>query len=274
MCRVLGVSRSGFYDWRRRLDEPSPRTVEDRALLARIVAVNTEFGAYGSPRIHQVLRQSKVRVGRHRVARLMQANNIRAMRGKPKTKPRTAPAVRRPEIKDLVHQIFDPPRPNMVWFTDLTMIKTWQGHLRAAVVIDAHSRRVISWAAADHETPETVYTALRDAIALRKPPRGCIIHSDRGYQFTSETWLAIAANAGLRPSIGRTGTPQDNAVMESWFGSFKNEAIHPYPQPRSYTEARQKLFAYITFYNTKRLHSSRGYQTPVAYDQTHTHLSA
>jgi hypothetical protein len=183
MCRVLGVSRSGFYDWRRRLaGSPSPRAAEEHALLEQITALHTQYGAYGSPRIHQELLRAGARAGRHRVARLMRDNGIVAVRGKRKSRPRAAPPVRRPEIKDLVHRIFDRPRPDMLWFTDLTMIKTGEGYLRAAVIMDACSRRVISWATADHETPETAYRALRDAIALRKPPPRCIIHSDRGYQ--------------------------------------------------------------------------------------------
>lgn len=275
MCRVLDVSRSGFYDWKRRLTgPPSPRAVEDRVLLEQITKLHAELGSYGSPRIHQELIRADVRVGRHRVARLMRENDIRAIRGRRKTKPRAAPPIRRPEIKDRVRRIFDRPRPNMLWFTDLTMIKTGQGYLRAAVIIDAHSRRVISWAAAGHETPNTAYTALRDAIALRKPPPHCIIHSDRGYQFTSETWLTIARKAQMIPSIGQNHSALDNAAMESWFGSFKNEALHPYPQPRTNAEARWILLRYITFYNTRRLHSSRGYQTPIAYETAHAQLSA
>jgi putative transposase len=275
MCRVLRVSRSGFYDWRRRLTgPPSPRVVADRVLLEHITVLHSRLGSYGSPRIHQELVRADVRVGRHRVARLMRDNEIRAVRGKRRAKPRSAPPVRRPEIKDLVRRIFDRPRPNMLWFTDLTMIRTGQGFLRAAVIIDAHSRRVISWATAEHETPHTAYIALRDAITLRKPPPRCIIHSDRGYQFTSDTWLTLARQAGMIPSIGQNHSALDNAAMESWFGSFKNEALHPYPQPKTYNEARLKLLQYITFYNTKRLHSSRGYQTPVAYETAHTHPSA
>ncbi|MFE0028837.1 IS3 family transposase, partial [Amycolatopsis sp. NPDC059021] len=251
MCRILDVSRSGFYDWRRRLTgPPSPRAAQDRVLLDQITALHTQLGSYGSPRIHRELIRANVQVGRHRVARLMRENGIVATRGKRKARPRAAPPVRRPEVKDLVHRIFDRPRPNMLWFTDLTMIKTGQGYLRAAVIMDAHSRRVISWATADHETPNTAYTALRDAIALRKPPPQCIVHSDRGYQFTSETWLTIIKDADMMPSIGQQHSALDNAAMESWFGSFKNEALHPYPQPKTCQEARQILLNYINFYNT------------------------
>lgn len=275
MCRVLGVSRSGFYDWRRRLaGPPSARAVADRAVLEEIIRLHARLGAYGSPRLHRELVAANLPVGRHRVARLMREHGIVAVRGKPKARPRAAPPSRRPEIKDWVRRIFDRPRPNMLWFTDLTMIKTGQGFLRAAVILDAHSRRVISWAADDHETPNTAYTALKTAIATRKPPPGCIIHSDRGYQFTSQTWLDIVRAADMMPSIGQEHNALDNAVMESWFGSFKNEALHPYKQPKTHAEARLKLFQYINFYNKTRLHSTLDYQSPINYESAHTHLSA
>lgn len=274
MCRVLGVSRSGFYDWRRRQAGPlTGRAAQDLVLLEQIELVHGRCRAYGSPRVHRELVVAQVRVGRHRVARLMRANDIKAVRGPRKGHARTAPAVRRPEIVDLVRRVFDPPGPNRVWFTDLTMIRTGQGWLRAAVVLDAHSRRVISWATGDGETPETAYRALRDAIALRQPPAGCVIHSDRGYQFTSAAWLSIVREAGMVPSMGQRHNPVDNAVMESWFASFKNEALHPYPQPSTRQEARLVLLRYISHYNTERLHSSRGYQSPLAYERAHAHLS-
>ncbi|MFD0808506.1 IS3 family transposase [Amycolatopsis umgeniensis] len=201
MCRVLGVSRSGFYDWRRRLaGPPSPRLVEDRALLERITALHDKLGSYGAPRIHQELVRADVRVGRRRVARLMREHNIRAVRGKRKARPRAAPPVRRPEVKDLVRRIFDRPRPNMLWFTDLTRSRD-------------------------------------DGIHRAKPQR------------TRQRCHGILVRI------------------------VQNEALHPYPQPKTNNEARQILLRYINFYNNTRLHSSRGYQTPVAYETAHAHLS-
>lgn len=269
------MSRSGYYAWRARQSAPlTGRAARDQVLLEEIVRLHAELDVYGSPRIHQELLRTNVQVGRHRVARLMRENGIVARRGRPKTHTRSVPPRRRPEIKDLVCREFERPAPNMLWFSDLTMIRTGEGYLRAAVIIDACSRRVIGSASANHETPNTAYAALRSAINDRKPPPGCIIHTDRGYQFTSWQWLDIVETAGMRPSIGQHHNALDNATMESWFGSFKNEFLHPFGQPATLAEARTTLFRYIHFYNTRRLHSSLGYLSPVTYETTLTELSA
>lgn len=267
-CRVLGVSRSGYYDWVKRVGGPvSARVAEDLALLEEIRAIHAVFRFYGSPRVHQELVKRSHRVGRHRVARLMRAGGIRARRGKIKSHPRSAPPKRKPEVGDLVRRQFVGESANRIWFTDLTMIRTGQGMLRAAVILDSHNREVISWAVSDHETPATVTRALRDAIRIRRPAHGCIIHSDRGYQFTSSEWSDIAAAHGLRVSIGERKQPQDNAMMESWFASLKNEEIYPGGQPATLAEARMRLFRYIHLYNTSRMHSALGYRTPVEYSR-------
>jgi putative transposase len=265
-CRVLGVSRSGYYDWARRVRGPvSGRAAEDAALLEEIRAIHEKFRFYGSPRVHQELARRSRRVGRHRVARLMRADGIRARRGKVKSRPRSAPPKRRPEVGDLVKRRFVGESANRIWFTDLTMIRTGQGMLRAAVILDSYNREVISWAVADHETPATVMRALKKAIRIRRPAPGCIIHSDRGYQFTSLEWADIAAKNGLRISIGERKKPQDNAMMESWFASLKNEDIYPAGQPATLADARMRLFRYIQLYNTSRIHSALGYRSPLEY---------
>jgi putative transposase len=266
MCRVLGVSTSGYYAWAERVSGPATgRAAADRELLAQIRAVHDQFGFYGAPRVHRELLRRSHQAGRHRVARLMRVNNIRARRGKIKSRPRAAPPSRRPEVKDLVRRRFTAPAPNRLWFTDLTMIQTGEGWLRAAVVLDAFNREVISWAVANHETPATAMTALKDAIRVRRPAPGCVIHSDRGYQFTSHEWAGIAAGHGLLVSIGERKSALDNAAMESWFASLKNEAIYPHGQPPTRAAARSGLFQYIHLYNHTRLHSSLGYLTPIEY---------
>jgi len=178
---------------------------------------------------------------------------------------RSVPPRRRVEVGDLVRRDFSAPDAGLKWFTDLTMIRTGEGWLRAAVVLDAFNRKVIAWSTDAIETPRTALTALAEAIRVANPKPGCIIHSDRGYQFTMHDWIDLATRHGLRVSIGERKDPRDNAAMESWFGSFKNEALYPVGQPRSRAEARERLFNYIWDYNQHRLHSSLGYRTPADY---------
>lgn len=264
LCRVLGVSRSGYYGWVAR--SPSRRSLEDAALLERIEAIHAEFPYYGAPRMHRALITLGFSVGRHRVARLLRENGLHARRGRIGIRRRSVPIARRVDIVDLVRRQFTVTAPNRLWFTDLTLIRTGEGWLHAAVVLDAFNREVIAWATDLKETPQTALTALHEAIKIRRPKPGCVIHSDRGYQFTSHEWNAIAARHRMTVSIGERKDPRDNAVMESWFASFKNEALYPVGQPRDRTAARAALFAYIWAYNTRRLHSSLGYVAPIHYN--------
>lgn len=265
MCAVLGVSRSGYYAWSKALEEPSMRAQQDLLVLQEIREIHARFAYYGSPRVHRELRARGHQVGRHRVARLMRSNGITAARCKIKSRPRAAPPSRRPEVIDLVRRRFDTNRPNELWFTDVTQIRTGEGWLWAAVVLDAFNREVISWATAPHVTPRTVLVALDDAIKARRPAPGCVIHSDRGFQYTAWDWLNAAKAARLRVSIGERKSCYDNAVMESWFASFKNEEIYPKGNPFTRSEARRRLFSYVWEYNTQRLHSSLGYVSPRTY---------
>lgn len=266
MCRVLGVSRSGYYDWLDRVQAPpAGRAAADAELLAQIKAIHATFRYYGSPRVHQELLARDHHVGRHRVARLMRSHGIKACRGKIKSRPRAAPPSRRPEITDRVHRDFHADVADALWFTDITQVRTGEGWLYAAVILDAFNREVITWAVANHETPRTALQALGDAIKIRRPAPGCIIHSDRGYQFTSGDWLNLAAAQGLQVSIGERKSCLDNAAMESWFASYKNEELYPNGQPRTRAEARTRLFGYIWDYNTQRRHSTLGYVSPKYY---------
>jgi putative transposase len=259
------VSRSGYYGWKKTAQTPGPRAQRDRELLQAITEIHHRCRYYGAPRIHQELLAQGHHVGRHRVARLMRINGIRACRGKTKAKPRTAPPARRPEIGDHVMRDFHADTPDAVWFTDVTQIRTGQGWLYTAVIEDAFNREIISWATADRDTPTTVIRALTDAIAIRRPPKGCIIHSDRGYQYTAHDWLNLASRRGLIVSFGARKTCHDNAAMESWFASFKCEELYPNGQPATRADARARLFDYIWRYNTERLHSTLGYVAPQTY---------
>lgn len=265
MCRVLGVSRSGYYDWlRRESGPPRGRAAREQTLLAEIRRIHTTHRYYGSPRVHQELLRSH-RVGRRCVSRLMRLHGIRARRGRPKARPRAAPPVRRPEIVDLIRRDFTAWVPDELWLTDVTQIRTSEGWLYAAVILDVFNREVISWATAGYDTPKTTLQALRDAIRIRRPVPGCIIHSDRGYQFTSHAWQNLAASAGLRVSLGERKSCFDNAAMESWFASLKTETLYPNGQPATRAQARSQLFQYIWDYNNHRLHSALGYVSPKIY---------
>ena len=182
LCRVLRVSRSGYYAWRQRMTRPTGRAVHDLYLVEEINRIHAEFGYYGSPRVHRELLVRDHRAGRHRVARLMRVHGIHAPRCKITSRRRAAPPARRPEVVDLVRRHFTATAPNRMWFTDITQIRTGEGWLWAAVVLDAFNREVISWATAAQESPKTALQALSEAIKIRRPPKGCIIHSDRGYQ--------------------------------------------------------------------------------------------
>jgi len=266
MCRVLGVSRSGYYDWCRRQNQrPSARVMQDELLLAEIRQINLRFRYYGYPRIHQELLARGHHVGRHRVARLMRAHGIRACRGRILLRPRSAPPSRRPEVVDQVRRDFHADVSDALWFTDITQIRTGQGWLYAAVILDAFNRQVISWAVDDLDTPRTAMRAFQEAVQTRRPPRGCIIHSDRGYQFTAKDWLDFALDHGISVSIGERKDPHDNAVIESWFASFKTEELYPHGQPATRAEARARLFHYIWDYNHHRRHSTLGYVAPIIY---------
>lgn len=268
MCRVLGVATSSYYDWVHRVNgPPSIRAVQEKSLLEEIALIHLQFSYYGSPRVHAELRKRHRQCSRGLVARIMREYGLHARRGKPKDRPRSAPPVRKVELKDRVQQAFTAPGPNRLWFTDLTMIRTGEGVLRAAVILDAWNREVISWATADHETPATVMTALREAIRIRRPQAGCVIHSDRGYQFTSQEWADIADAGQLLLSVTQRKNPRDNAVMESWFGSFKNEDLYPRGIPATLADARLRLFRYIHEYNTVRMHSTLDYRSPNEFAQ-------
>jgi putative transposase len=260
------VARSGYYGWLARQQQPPRgRAAADAALLGEIRLLHGRFPFYGAPRIHRALPAKNIRAGRHRVARLMRLHGIRARRGPIKARPRSAPPVRRPEVGDRVRRQFHPGGADLLWFTDVTVIRTGQGLLRAAVVLDAHTRQVISWATDGRETPSTAIRALTDAIRIRRPASGCIIHSDRGYQFTSHEWHNLAARHGLVVSLGERKNALDNAAMESWFASLKNEDIYPNGTISTKAEAQQRLFHYIWDYNNHRLHSALGYRSPADY---------
>jgi putative transposase len=266
-CRVLKVSRSGYYDWLARRAQPGPRSQANAELRAEIRRVHQQYPSYGSPRVHQELLATGHRAGVHRVARLMRLEQLKARRGRLKSRPRAAPPSRRPEVKDLVKRRFSAPGVNQLWCTDVTQIATGEGWLYAAVIIDVHSRAIVSWSVSHTPALEMSLTALAQAIKQRRPAPGAIVHSDRGGHYTSGYWLQLLQESGLSASIGERKSALDNALMESWFSSFKQEALYPYPRPATRADARLLLFRHIHFHNTTRRHSALNYLSPANYEK-------
>jgi putative transposase len=267
MCRMLRVSRQGFYQWRDR--PPSQRQLDDAALTGRIRKVHVGHGGrVGVRRVRDELRRAGVVCSHKRVHRLMRAAGLRGVHPRP-YKRTTLPDRFDPRLADLVARDFAPPAPNLTWVGDVTYIKTWAGWAFCATVIDCYSRKVVGFALADHMRTDLIVDALRMAIIHRDPPPGVIFHSDRGAQYTSTEFRDFCRDNGVRPSVGRTGICYDNAVAESFFATLKKELIHTRPWP-TIDKLRTAVFEYIeSYYNRRRRHSAIGYDTPIEYEHKH-----
>tara|TARA_R100001377_G_scaffold85293_1_gene71293 strand:+ start:4649 stop:5443 length:795 start_codon:yes stop_codon:yes gene_type:complete len=260
---LLGVSRTGFYAW---LQTPlSEHAKEDRRLLALIRDSYEASGrVYGSPRVHLDLREMGECVNKKRIARIMREHKIRAIYGYKTTRK----IYGRPSIVSLnrLERNFTFEQPDQAWVTDITYIRTWQGWLYLAVVIDLYSRRVIGWSMQPSLAKEIVINALLMAVWRRKPGNHVIVHSDQGSQYGSDDWLRFCRQHHLEPSMSRRGNCWDNAVAESSFSSLKKERI----KKRIYKTrdlARADIFIYIEmFYNPTRRHSHLGGVSPEAFE--------
>jgi putative transposase len=266
LCRLVGVAASGFYAW---LHRPvSRRHEDDRRVSERIEAI---FAAsrrtYGSPRVHADLRAQGVRVSRKRVERLMRASGLRvpARRRVPRT---TDSRHDHPVAPNLLGRCFVAAQPDAVWLADISYVPTGEGWLYLAAVRDLATREIVGWSMADHLRAGLACDALLMALQRRRPPRGLIHHSDRGVQYASGPYQAILARHGLRCSMSRKGNCLDNAPMESFFGTLKNELVHRTTFPTR-EAARRAIFEYVeAFYNRRRRHSALGFLTPAqAYEQ-------
>jgi putative transposase len=267
LCRVVGASASGFYAWLRR--RPGCRASDDDSLARRIATI---FAAsrrtYGSPRVHAELRAQGVRVGRKRIERLMRAAGL-AVPVSRRRVPRTTDSRHGlPVAPNLLGRRFAADRPDAVWLADISYIPAGEGWLYLAAVRDLATREIVGWSMADHLGAGLACDALLMAIRRRRPPRGLLHHSDRGSQYASEPYQAILARHGFRCSMSRRGNCLDNAPMESFFGSLKNELVHRTRFPTR-EAARRALFEYVEcFYNRRRRHSGVGFLTPAqAYEQ-------
>ena len=265
MCRVLGVSSSGYYAYRTR--PASGRSLENRRLLNRIRAVHEKSRrTYGSPRVHGQLVAEGESCSRGRVERLMSANGIRAKQQR-KFVMTTDSKHDLPVAENVLGREFSVDEPNRVWSSDITYIPTDEGWLYLAGVLDLCSRTAVGWSMSDSLERTLVVDALRMAYRRRRPGKGLIHHSDRGSQYASEHYRNLLKDYGMQMSMSRKGDCWDNAPMESFFGTLKKELVH-HRKFRTRAEARRDIFDYIeVFYNRERLHSSLGYLSPLNYEK-------
>lgn len=264
MCRVLKVARAGFYQW---LHKPmSDRAIEDQRLVGVIRnSYAASGGVYGARRVFGDLREAGETCGKHRVERLMRANKIKAIRGYKAPRPIAG----RPSIlsPNRLNREFTVSAPNQAWVTDITYIRTWQGWLYLAVVLDLYARKVVGWSMKPTLSRELALDALLMAVWRRKPTQSVLVHSDQGSQYGSDDWKRFCQANNLEPSMSRRGNCWDNAVAESFFSSLKKERI----RKRIYKTrdlARADIFDYIeVFYNRTRRHSHLGHVSPEAFER-------
>ena len=264
LCQTLGVSRSGYYAWRHR--PASARARANTRLLEQMQQLHQQTKArYGAVKLWRALRLAGVRCGRHRVARLRRQHGLIAQRMR-----RFRVMIERhefaPPAPNRLQQVFVAAAPNRIWAGDLTAIATRAGWLYLAVLLDLYSRRVVGWAMSAKPDQQLALQALRMAMAHRHPVPGLIHHTDQGALYTSGAYQRLLMHAGLRPSMSRKGNCYDNAVVESFFSTLKNELVHE----RNYhtrEEAQADIFEFIeVFYNRRRLHQTLGYVSPIQFE--------
>jgi len=266
LCRVLEVSPSGYYAWRRR---PASKRVQSDAVLLRQIRTAHEAsrGSYGAPRIHAELVAAGVQVGRKRVARLMQQAGIVGVSRRRFVVTTTRSESDRP-APDLVQRVFEAEKPNQLWVADATYIPTWAGFLFLAIVLDVFSRKVVGWAMGTRLKTELMLEALEMALGQRKP-KGVVHHSDQGCQYTSIEFGKRCREAGIRPSMGSVGDAYDNAMAESFFATLECELLAR-QRFRTPVEAEPVVFEWIEgWYNSHRRHSAIGYHSPTEFERIH-----
>jgi len=265
LCRVLGVSSSGYYAWSKR--PLSGRAKNDALLIERIGTIHAASkGTYGAPRIHAELLGKGIRIGKKRVARLMRQAGVSGVSRRRFVITTVRDGGR--QAPDLVERDFTAERPNMLWVADITYIPTWTGFLYLAVALDAFSRRIVGWAMATTLHAQLVLDALNMALATRRP-KDVIHHSDQGSQYTCIEFGKRCREAGVRPSMGSVGDAYDNAMAESFFATLECELLDRC-RFKTQAQARMAVFEFIEgFYNPRRRHSSLAYLSPVDYERRH-----
>ncbi|CAG0960020.1 Putative transposase InsK for insertion sequence element IS150 [Anaerolineae bacterium] len=264
MCRVLGVSVSGFYAWKTRPE--SERAKADARLAVEVAASHKRSrGRYGSPRVHADLRARGLRVGRKRVERLMRDQGLAARR-KRRFRKTTDSAHAQPIAPNVLERDFETSAPNEVWVTDVTYVWTHEGWLYLAAILDLYARSVVGWATSESNDTKLALAALAMASTRRKPPRGLVHHSDRGSPYASDDYRRALAHLGMVASMSRKGDCWDNAVAESFFATLKVELVDD-ADYATRAAATSSIRDYIeSFYNRERRHSHLGYVSPVEYE--------
>jgi len=265
LCRVLRVSRSGYYAWRVR--KPSVRALEDERLRPKVVeAFKTGRGTYGSPRVLGELLDQGFEVGRRRIARLMRELGLQGVMPR-KFRVTTDSNHEHAISGNVLARNFDASRPNEKWVTDITYVWTSEGWLYLAIVMDLFSRRIIGWSTADHMRTDLCLDAIRMAIRQRTNIKGLVHHSDRGVQYASDRYRAVLRTQNIECSMSRRANCWDNAVAESFFGTLKNELIYRRPW-LDRESVRNAISEYIeVFYNRIRRHSTIGNISPAKFEE-------
>lgn len=267
MCRVLQVSRSGYYRWWRQREKK--REARDKALLEHIkVAYERGRGTYGSPRITAELREQGIRCSENRIARIMRKYGIIA-KTKRKFKVTTQSKHNKPVAANLVKQEFVAQKPNYLWTSDITYVWTREGWLYLAIILDVFSRFIVGWSLSSRLTTELVVGAFKRALQHRQLTPDMVFHSDRGSQYADEKIRLALQQLGMRQSMSGKGNCYDNAITESAFGTIKTELIY-FHRYETRQEAASSIFEYIeVFYNRQRRHSSLNYKSPFDFEQQH-----
>lgn len=268
MCKVLEVSRSGYYKWYQEKENENAYQKRRKALLARIIWIFFDVKQrYGSPKITKLLRKEGWNVSERLVGKLMGENNLRACVSKKFRVNTTDSNHSNPIAPNVLNQQFETTAPNKVWVTDITYVPCREGRMYLASVMDLYTRKIVGWKLGDRMTTDLVLAALDQAYNAHKPSDGLLHHSDRGSQYTSEEYRARLQQYKMKASMSRKGNCYDNACIESFHSVLKKEFIYC-TRFKSKAQAQQEMFEYIEFfYNRKRIHGSLGYVSPEQFEE-------